>query len=87
MGRQFADGNENHVIAKQALSFKMFEMLRVNPNYSCNTKKIIKYYFLLQSYCSKHSHKSKSPSKKNRDDCSNTTATSSEDAENLRQKR
>lgn len=39
------------------------------------------------SYCSKHSHKSKSPSKKNRDDCSNTTATSSEDAENLRQKR
>lgn len=27
MGRQFADGNENHVIAKQALSFKMFEIL------------------------------------------------------------
>ncbi|XP_074621877.1 uncharacterized protein LOC141880294 isoform X2 [Acropora palmata] len=39
------------------------------------------------SYCSKHSHKSKSPGKKNREDCSNTTATSTEDAENLRQKR
>lgn len=48
MGRQFADGNENHVIAKQALSFKMFEMLTVNPNYSCNTKKNKRILFITE---------------------------------------
>ncbi|XP_068717950.1 PHD finger protein rhinoceros-like [Montipora capricornis] len=36
------------------------------------------------SYCTKHSHKSKSPSKRTKED---NTTTSSEDAENLRQKR
>lgn len=38
------------------------------------------------SYCTKHSHKSKSPNKKTRDEDTGTSS-SSEDAENLRQKR
>ena len=40
---------------------------------------------LIQSYCTKHSHKSRSPSKKTKEEEKGTT--SAEDAENLRQKR
>lgn len=40
---------------------------------------------LMQSYCTKHSHKSRSPSKKTKGE--DKGRTSAEDAENLRQKR
>lgn len=40
---------------------------------------------LMQSYCTKHSHKTRSPSKKTKEE--DKGKTSAEDAENLRQKR